>query len=315
MTHFKQLTRTDRDMIQNLLQQDHSLTSIAEILSVSKSTISRETRRGGMNSSNYCASKANAHAIGQRPLPPHRKPDELWIQVEERLIGEQWSPEQISGYRRENGLPTISTEAIYLHIYRRQDQGVDLTKHLRHSHRKRRKRRDKQDLRGSIKHRVSIDERPAEVEQKARLGDFELDTVVGPAGTPVLVTIVDRHSKYTLMDIAPSKGAGEVGETILALLKQHKGLVRTLTFDNGKEFAHHYLIDELLNSKSFFAHPYHSWERGLNENTNGLIRQYFPKKTDFSKITKEEVKRVQNLLNERPRKTLKYKTPNEIFLN
>jgi len=302
-------------MIQRLLQQDHTQKSVAQILGVSQSTICRELRRDGMNQANYCAARANTHALGQRPHPPNQKSQKLWDDVEEKLIKHQWSPEQISGRRYLEGQETVSVEAIYLHIYAAEKAGRSLACHLRLAHRKRKKRRSNQDLRGQIKNRVSIDERPPEVDEKERLGDFELDTVVGPPGGAVLVTIVDRHSKYTLMQVASSKSAADVGGAILSLLRRHKDIVETLTFDNGKEFAYHYLIDMLLGCRSYFAHPYHSWERGLNENTNGLIRQYFPKKTDFALITDKDVCKVQDLLNSRPRKTLDYQTPNEIFLN
>jgi len=141
-----------------------------------------------------------------------------------------------------------------------------------------------------------------------------MDTVVGLQGGPVLVTIVDRMSKYTFIGLSKSKEADAVGHVIYELLRDVRSELKTLTCDNGKEFAHHYIINNILGTKSYFAHPYHSWEGGLNENTNGLIRQYFPKKTDFKTISKERVREVQDLLNSRPRKTFDYATPNDIFL-
>jgi Transposase and inactivated derivatives, IS30 family len=152
------------------------------------------------------------------------------------------------------------------------------------------------------------------VEQKQRIGDWEGDTVVsGKDGTGALVTLVDRASKYTLMQKVERKTAEATKEAIIALLKAHKRKAHTLTLDNGTEFAKHTEIGHALKAKTYFATPYRSWERGLNEHTNGLIRQFFPKKTNFNEVTDREVNAVQKLLNNRPRKVLGYQTPTEIF--
>ena len=141
-----------------------------------------------------------------------------------------------------------------------------------------------------------------------------MDTVIGRPGGPVLVTIVDRVSKFTFIGLAASKRADDVSSVIYELLRDYKGIIKTATYDNGKEFSYHEMLNEMLGIDSYFARPYHSWERGLNENTNGLIRQYFPKRSDFRELTPDDVLKVQNLLNSRPRKTLDYATPNDIFL-
>lgn len=296
-----------------MLRNLDSQAAIAAALKVSPSTISRELRRDGMNRRTYCFRRAQAHCEASRPPSPTTKSDALWKIVATYLTGQQWSPEEISGYLKKNTGHRISHEAIYLHIYKDKANGGTLYTHLRQSHRKRKRRRNTKDKRGTLKHRISIDERPAVVEKKTRLGDLEMDTVIGLNGGPVLVTIVDRMSKYTFMGLSPSKHAHEVGAVIYKLLKDHRDLIKTATYDNGKEFAYHHILNDILEIDSYFAHPYHSWERGLNENTNGLIRQYLPKKSDFSKLTHEEVQNVQNLLNSRPRKTLDYATPNDIF--
>lgn len=313
MTSFTHLTLEDRYTIHALLRNSFSLASIAEQLNRSTSTISREIRRDAMTRLTYNPSQADRHQRMIRPPSPNRKSEEIWQIVDKRLSEEQWSPEEISGFLKNNTDHRISHEAIYLHIYQdKLNKGILYT-NLRQGHRKRRRRKNTKDMRGQIKHRISITDRPPIVEEKIRLGDLEMDTVIGLQGGPVLVTIVDRVSKYTLIGLAASKEASHVGASIYNLLKEHKNVIKTLTYDNGKEFAYHHILNKLLEVESYFAHPYSSWERGLNENTNGLIRQYFPKKTDFSLLTHEQVLHVQNLLNSRPRKTLEFRTPNDIF--
>lgn len=314
MKHYKHLTRDNRYFIEVLLRKNKSQAEIARLLEVNASSISNEIRRDGMTRATYCSDRAQAHADSSRPPSPRAKPEELWKLVDSLLVGSQWSPEQISGHLARNTAHRVCHETVYLHIYADKALGGTLFHHLRQSHRKRKRRKNTKDMRGVLKHRVSIAERPPEVEEKTRLGDVEMDLVIGLPGGPALVTIVDRVSKFTLMALVASKDAGEVASVIHRLLKPYRGTIRTTTYDNGKEFAYHYILNDLLGIESYFAHPYHSWERGLNENTNGLIRQYFPKKSDFSKLTPEDVSRVQNLLNSRPRKTLAYATPNDIFL-
>ncbi|MDA7652620.1 IS30 family transposase, partial [Akkermansiaceae bacterium] len=169
------------------------------------------------------------------------------------------------------------------------------------------------ERRARIKNQVMIDQRTLIVEERTRIGNWEMDTVIGRPGGPVLVTMVERRSGFTLIRLVPSKEATVVTATILEATKPYRNKVLSHTYDNGKEFTMHELVTEIMEAQAYFAHPYHSWERGLNENTNGLIRQYFPKKTDFSTITQEHVKEVQDKLNRRPRKCLDFQTPNDIF--
>lgn len=297
-----------------MLGNKYSQGEIARALGVAPSSISREIKRDGMTRHTYCAKRSQQHAEDSRPPSPSAVSNEVWSLVEVYLSDKQWSPEEISGFLKLNTSHRVSHEAIYLYIYRDKENGGDLYSHLRQKHRKRRRRKNTKDMRGQLKHRVPIDERPPEVDQKSRIGDLEMDTVIGLQGGPVLVTIVERVTKFTLIGLSPSKSAMDVGSTIYWLLYPFKDRIKTATYDNGKEFAHHYLLNRLLEIDSYFARPYHSWERGLNENTNGLIRQYFPKKSDFSKLTDADVKRVQDLLNSRPRKTLAFATPNDKFL-
>lgn len=297
-----------------MLSNLHSQAEIASSLKVNPSTISREIKRDGMTRQTYCTNRAQAHCEAAVPASSTGKAPSLWILVESYLTEQQWSPEEISGYLKKNTEHRVSHEAIYLHIYQDKDRGGLLYKELRQGHRKRRRRKNTKDRRGMIKGRVGIEKRPEIVEEKTRLGDLEMDTVIGRPGGPVLVTMVDRLSKYTFIGLAASKQADDVSAVIYELLKDFKGVIKTATYDNGKEFAYHEMLNEMLHIDSYFARPYHSWERGLNENTNGLIRQYFPKRSDFRELTPNDVLRVQNLLNSRPRKTLDYATPHDIFL-
>jgi len=185
---------------------------------------------------------------------------------------------------------------------------------LRHANKKRKKRYGSYDRRGQIVGRVRIDDRPPVVEAKKRIGDWEIDTVIGKNHKGALVTIVDRKSKFTLIKRVANKRADMVADATIDLLKPFRKKVHTITADNGKEFAQHALIAKDLKSLFFFAHPYHSWERGINENTNGLIRQYIPKAMHFKTLTDDRIQFVMGRLNNRPRKTLGFKTPNEVFL-
>ena len=207
---------------------------------------------------------------------------------------------------------SISHEWIYQYIYQDKLYGGTLHQHLR-CKKKRRKRYGSYDRRGQIINRVSIDERPAIVDKRKRIGDWELDTVIGKAHKQAIVTITERKTRLSLIRKVKFKTAENVADAIIELLGPMKKWVKTLTADNGKEFAFHERIAKALNAKFYFAHPYSSWERGLNENTNGLIRQYLPKKTDFKKVTQKQIDNVMEKLNNRPRKCLGFKTPNQVF--
>jgi IS30 family transposase len=207
----------------------------------------------------------------------------------------------------------VSHEVIYKHIRADRANGGLLYKHLRHSGKKYNKKGAYPAGRGCIPGRVDIKERPSIVEEKIRFGDLELDTMIGANHEGVIVTIVDRSSKLTKIRKAPSKEAAAVEKIIIEALSDWKEHVKTLTADNGKEFSAHKNISQALEADFYFATPYHSWERGLNEHTNGLIRQYFPKGMSFKDITDEEIARVELALNSRPRKSLDYETPLEAF--
>jgi len=225
----------------------------------------------------------------------------------------EWSPEQISGWLLEDKEQLISHESIYLYAWADKRAGGDLYTYLRRKAKKYDKRRNGKSTRGQIKNRVSIDERPTIVDDKSRIGDWEIDTVIGKGHSGALVTIVERVTNFTVSAQVNSKSAADVTRATIALLRPFKDVVHTITADNGKEFAYHEKISAALSAEVYFAHPYSSWERGLNENTNGLLRQYFPKETDLKKVTQSEVRRAVNRLNSRPRKGLDYKTPGQLM--
>lgn len=311
MKVYTQLTQEQRYQIKALLEAELNQTEIANILGVHKSTISRELKRNrGLRG--YRPQQAQKLTLQRRDTKTQvRIGSEIWTRVE-KLLREDWSPEQISEWLNNERGQLISHEWIYLYIYDDKAQGGDLHTHLR-CQKKRKKRYGGSDRRGQIKGRISIDERPDVVDERSRIGDWEVDTVIGKPGGPVLVTLAERKSRLSLIGLAVNKTARAVKESMLRLLEPIAEQVLTLTYDNGKEFAYHESISEALDASGFFAHPYHSWERGLNENTNGLIRQYLPKGTDFQSLIDEDVKAIMDKLNNRPKKCLGFKTPNQVF--
>jgi len=309
--NYKQLAREQRYQINVLQKAGHNQTSIAGLLGCHKSTISRELRRN-RGQKGYRHYQADELAY-ERQCAGYRSRIawQTW-QAVERLLRQDWSPQQISGRLRLEQQPTVSHEWIYLHIYADKRRGGTLHRHLR-SQKKQRKRYSGYLRRGQIPHRTSIDKRPQIVARKGRYGDWEADTIVGARHRGGILSAVERKSKLTRLRKLTTKAAAEMREKTIALLTPLAARVHTLTVDNGKEFCEHQLIAAGLGARLYFAHPYASWERGLNENTNGLVRQYFPKKYEFADITDQDLQQVEDLLNNRPRKTLGYRTPNEVF--
>lgn len=313
MKSYKQLTQEERYQISALVKGGHGQSEIAEILKRHPATISRELARNtGLRG--YRPAQAQSFTDLRREWKVQRRISEtLWSEVES-LLREDWSPEQISGrLRKEQGV-LISHEWIYLYIYEDKATGGDLHLHLR-CQKKRRKRYGGRDRRGSIKGRVSIDERPKIVEKRSRVGHWEGDTIVGKGHRGALVSLVERKSRFTRLASVERNGALEVSTAITQSLRLYKNNVQTLTVDNGKEFSDHAEIAESLGAKVYFAHPHAPYERGTNENTNGLVRQYFPKGMALDNLSNREVSIVEDRLNHRPRKTLGFKTPHEVFFN
>lgn len=317
---YKHLTREERHTISCLRRQAYTISQIAEAVSKHPSTIRRELRRNPSYAGKYDFRQAHNQARQRSRSASCRAAridPESWAFALDKLTNEQWSPDQISGELARLGRPTISHEAIYLRIYADRMRCGKLHTHLRRRVRNHRSRVLVNERRGRIRDRRSIDERPAIVEARTRIGDWEIDTVIGThsGSASVLVTAVERFSRYTLIAKAANKSAEAVTRALLTALAPHRKKVRTLTYDNGKEFSSHQIIDAILDSTGYFAHPYSSWERGLNENTNGLIRQYFPKKTNFDHISEKQIRTVQDKLNRRPRRCLDRNTPNHIYLS
>ena len=311
MKSYTQLTQEQRYQIYVLMKAGHTQIEIADLIGTHKSTISRELRRNsGLRG--YRPQQAHRFCLqrrSQKALP--RIESSTWTLIK-HLIREDWSPEQVSLWLQSEHGTSVSSEWIYQYILADKQSGGTLYQHLR-CQKQRKKRYGAYSRRGQIPNQVSIEQRPKIVAARARYGDWELDTVIGRNHQQALVTLVERKSRLTLIAKVIRKTAENVSNAIIHLLSPYKSWVHTLTADNGKEFSNHMDIAEQLKAKFYFAHPFASWERGLNENTNGLIRQYFPKKHDFTTITQKQISRVMDKLNNRPRKCLGMKTPNEVF--
>jgi len=309
---YTHLTQDERYQIYILKKAGYDQSAIAQIMERSKSTISRELKR-------------NCGARGYRPkqaqelsIARQAKDNATTIHADtwsfaDAMLAELWSPEQISGYLLANKQPGISHESIYKRIYADKRLGGTLHNALR-CQKGRKKRTGVRDRRGTIQNQESIEQRPAIVDQLKRFGDWEGDLVIGANHQQALVTLNERKSRFSLIGKVDRKTAESVSDMIISLLTPFSEFVHTLTTDNGKEFAQHERIAESLNSNHYFAHPYCSWERGANENMNGLIRQFFPKKMRFESISSNDISWAMNNLNHRPRKCLGFKTPNQVFM-
>lgn len=311
---YHHVTREIRSQIYALKATGTSLRKIASVVERHVSTISREITRntGGRG---YRYKQADAKAV-ERRINASRAPKKLTpdlIAIIETHLREEWSPDQIAGRLKKKGIATISHEAIYQLIWKDKRSGGTLFKQLRHNGKKYNKRSSGKAGRGCIPNRVDIDERPAIVEQKTRIGDWEGDTIIGVKHQGAIVSYVDRCSKFTVLKKVDRKTSELVTQATIEKLGQNVLPVLTITYDNGMEFADHGSIASALKTNCYFAKPYHSWERGLNEHTNGLVRQYLPKKTDFTQVSDQTVQLIAEKLNNRPRKILNYRTPLEIL--
>ena len=311
----KHITEKQRYAISKMLQVPMSKKDIAEAIGVDRSNIYREIKRNcDSRSGKYNPDLAQRKA-DKRKFEKKRK--EVFTQAMKKrvkkLLRKDLSPEQIVGRSQVENIAMVSHETIYCWIWQDKRQGGDLHKSLRRQGRKYSKRGSKNAGRGFIPNRVEIDQRPSIVEQKERFGDLEIDTIIGKNHKGAILTINDRATSRVWIRKLSGKEAIPVAKITVWALRKVKNLIHTITADNGKEFAKHEEIAQKLEIKFYFCKPYHSWERGANENTNGLIRQYIPKGTDFSEVTNKRIKWIENNLNNRPRKRLGYLTPNEKF--
>ena len=313
MSKYRRVTYEDRCQIYALSKGGTSQESIASVLGVSQSTVSRELRRNrGQRGYRFKQAEAKAQARQAIRRKPRKLTASVRRKVEAKLRQMRWSPEQISGWLRDQGIK-LSHERIYQMIWQDKRDGGNLWRSLRRRGKRYNKRAGKNAGRGLIPNRIDISDRPAIVARKARLGDWEGDTVASAGHKGGLLTLVERKSLLTKISKLRRSTARATQRATVRRLKPIGNFVHTITFDNGKEFAAHQDIAHALKAKIFFATPYHAWERGLNENTNGLIRDFFPKGTDFSTIANAEVAKVERLLNARPRKSLGFRSPQEVF--
>lgn len=322
---YHRLTADNRTTIRALRKEGFSCAHIAHRIGCNKATVSRELSRN-KSKKGYRPKKAQAKAdwrMRVKAQARRKMTSEMWEFIKEKMF-DGWTPEQISGRCKRDGVPMVSKESIYKEYYRRQKLVMagksDEELPLLMMRRKRRKTRDRNAKkyrnagRGKIPGRVGIEERPKSVESRARVGNGECDLINGLFGTGNLVTFVERMTRFTLIAYTASKEADAVAGAIIGMLASlPKGLLKTLTFDNGKEFAKFAQIEQALGVKVYFANPYHSWERGTNENRNGVVRKVLPKGRAFDNITEEEMLRIDQMLNDRPLKCLNWRTPREAF--
>lgn len=308
------LTTEQRYTIAAMQKAGYRQSAIASAINKDKSVVSRELRRNcDARSGEYRADLAQRkYELRQKQKPKHQR---FTVEIQEYVeakLSEQYSPEQIVGAAKLAGKACVSHERIYQHIWEdKRAQGV-LYQQLRSRGKRYRKRGNQKDSRGKIKERIGISERPEIVEERERFGDLEIDTIIGKGHKGAIVTINDRATGMLIMRKLAGKNAEELAQKAIEALRPWKEGLHTITSDNGKEFASHQQIADSLGIDFYFADPYHSWQRGSNENLNGLIRQYIPKKTDFSTISEAYIHQIETKLNNRPRKRFKFLTPLQV---
>jgi transposase, IS30 family len=309
----KHLTSVQRNQIEVLLQTKTPIKKVSELLDTHKSTIYREIKRNKRPRS-YSAGYAQQLSTERKERFGRKRKltNEMKKSIIEKMTKEQWSPKQIVGYSKINNIPMVSHESIYKLVRQDKKDGGLLWTHTRHwlKHRK----RPVSGKQVNIKNKVSIDLRPSIVDTQGRCGDWEIDTIIGEDGKGAILTITERKTDFLLMEKMESgKQAAGLAKAAIRMLFAYKNTVHTITSDNGSEFAEHELIAKKLKANFYFAHPYSSWERGLNEYTNKLIRQYVIKGSNFDLYDSEFIRLVQNKINRRPREKLKFQTPSKIF--
>jgi len=309
MKHYTHLTEHQRYQLSSLLKAKTSHSEIARIIGCNKSTISREIKRN-TGQRGYRPLQAQKRYRSRKARNSLRVTPFGWAYIE-RLLEDKLSPEQITGRLRLLGWQGVpSHEYIYRYVYANKKSGGTLHLHLRCQKTYRKRGSSGHDRRGQLSNRVDITTRPIAADNRERLGDYEGDTVIGKGHKGVLVTLVDRMTRETKIQALVNRKAERVTQACIKKLSTERPL--SITFDNGKEFAGHETIAAALNTEIYFAKPYRSWERGTNENTNGLIRQFLPKSRRLDNISDEEIQVIEDNLNNRPRKTLGYLTPLEV---
>ncbi|MHC4107184.1 MAG: IS30 family transposase [Planctomycetota bacterium] len=311
---YRQITFEERYTLGLLRRQGCTPAVIAHILGRHRSTILREIRRNRSTSDGtYRPQLADWYACGRRSRSRrNRRFTAAELQCVRALLEQQWSPEQVAGYLRRQGLLRISHETIYRYIWAEKRQGGTLYTHLRGSRKHRRKRYGRYDSRGRVAGKRPITARPAVVATRRQVGHWEVDTVVGP-GRPCLLSLVERKTGYVVLGQLRARTTADVNRRATQLIRRQPRPVRTITADNGTEFHGYPAIEQATGTRFYFATPHHAWERGTNENTNGLIRQYVPKKQSMAHLTQHDCNRIATQLNTRPRKRLGFRTPEECY--
>jgi transposase, IS30 family len=318
MKKYQQLTSEERYIMSHLLKQGFNQSEVARQMDRHRCTISRELSRNsyrGVDSS-YRYSRAHREAVARRRRSRRNRHYTVRdFAIVRRFLKKGWSPEQIVGIIRRFKLMErrMSHETIYQYIWRDKAAGGQLWRYLRQSSKQRRKRYSAYDSRGRLAGKRHISERPSSVETRRIRGHWEIDTVVGRGSKDCIVTLVERKSGYVLIGKLPDRTTRSLNKRCIKLQKREPTLFRTITADNGTEFHQYPEIEKATGTKFFFANPYHSWERGTNENTNGLIRQYIPKGASMKDLTQAQCDRIAKKLNTRPRKRHGFKTPEEIL--
>jgi IS30 family transposase len=305
---YKQITEVERYLISEYRIQGLNQRQIADKLDRHRSTISREVRRNHHMNGWYHAPRAQEHANGRRSRS--RKVSQFdsteWSMVS-GFLKLDWSPEQVSLVFDEHELLSISHETIYRYIRKDRKDGGHLYKHLRHSRKQRRKGYGSRDSRGVLCGKRDISERPPAAQQRSEKGHVEIDLVHGARASDCILTMVDRKSRWVAIRKLKDKTMEEVSQALILMIRRHQ--IKTLTADNGSEFHDYKRIEKLTGATFYFAKPYHSWERGTCENTNGLIRQYIPKQLSMADISQWDCNAIAYKLNSRPRKVLDLFTP------
>ncbi len=311
-----QITSGERYTLGALHTQGFSQAAIARVLGRHASTVGRELKRNSTRYDGaYRHSRAQKQTNGRRSRSRrNRRFSAAELALVEELLKEKFSPEQVSGYLRTLGLLNISHETIYGHIWRDKENGGALWMHLRCSPKKRRKHYGRYDSRGRLAGKKMIDERPAEVKTREEPGHWEMDTVMGKhASQHCIVSLVERKAGYAIIGKLRDRTKEVVTARVIKLIKRHPAWFKTITADNGTEFHDYKKIEKATGVPIYFANPYHSWERGTNENTNGLIRQYLPKRVSMKGVTQHRCNAIALALNTRPRKRHAFKSPVEVL--
>jgi len=315
------ITQSQRYTISCMLKKGYKQSEIAEAIDKDKSVVFREIQRNSnAKSKRYCSDLADRKYRERQKdkIKSIRFTPQIKESVNE-LIKLDYSPEQVVGILKKEGKDIVSTETLYQYIWKDKKNKGQLYLHLRNQGKRYRKRGASKDSRGIIKNRISIDKRPDLVENRERFGDLEVDLIIGKGHNQAILTINDRASGVLKMTKVKSKEADVVSLAMNSLLENWKPYLHTITSDNGKEFAGHQEVAQAIEIDYYFARPYHSWERGSNENLNGLIRQYFTKGSDFRSITEKRLAEVEEKLNNRPRKRFGFESPtfvmNQLLFN